>query len=139
MIIKDLFNKYKSIVYYGIFGVLTTLVNIAVYWLVAHPLGMKTVPSSIIAWIAAVTFAYITNRQWVFHSTADTASKVIREILYFFSCRLATGAIDWMYMYVTVDLLQWNDVVMKFIANLIVIVLNYLASVLVIFKRKTHD
>jgi len=85
MTAKKLYEKYKDILYYGIFGVLTTLVNIVVYWLMAHPLGRRTVPSSVIAWIAAVTFAYITNRKWVFHSEAHSSKAIIKEIIYFFT------------------------------------------------------
>ena len=132
---KELYLKYKDILYYGIFGVLTTLVNIAVYWLMAHPLGFRTVPSSVIAWFAAVSFAYLTNRKWVFHSEASTGREILREIVSFFICRLATGVLDWVIMYVSVDILGWNDVWMKFFANITVIVLNYIASKLVIFKK----
>ena len=136
MTIKDLFEKYKDIIPYGIFGVLTTLVNIAVYWVMAHVLEMRTVPSSIIAWVAAVSFAYLTNRKWVFHSEAHTTRAIIREILYFFLCRLMTGVFDWLFMYVTVDMLHWHDVWMKLIANVMVIILNYLASRFVVFKKR---
>jgi putative flippase GtrA len=134
MISKERFEAYKDIIYYLIFGGLTTLVNIVVYWLMAHPLGIMTVPSSVIAWIASVTFAYLTNRKWVFHSTADTGAAIAKEAVYFFLCRLSTGVFDWIFMYVTVDLLNWNDLYMKVIANVIVIVLNYVASKLLIFK-----
>jgi len=135
MTVKDLYIKKKDVVLYGIFGILTTTVNIVVYWIAAHPLGIKTVPSSVIAWIVAVSFAYITNRKWVFHSEADTTGSVIKEVVYFFLCRLATGVLDWVFMYVTADLLHWNDVIMKFLANVIVIVLNYVASRTLIFKH----
>ena len=128
-------KEIKEIVAYLVFGVLTTLVNIVVYWLAAHPLGIKTVPSSVIAWIASVLFAYITNRIWVFHSETTGKSGIIREVAYFFACRLATGVVDWVFMYVTVDLLHFNDVWMKIIANVIVVILNYIASKLWIFKK----
>lgn len=137
MRIKQLFENYKEFIYYGVFGVLTTAVNIIVYWLMAHPLGIRTVPSSVIAWIAAVIFAYVTNRKWVFHSEATARDAVIWEIISFFACRLATGALDWVFMYVTVDLLHWNDVLMKLLANVIVIILNYIASKLVVFKHES--
>ena len=80
MDIKKLYEKYKDIIPYAVFGVLTTLVNIAVYWLMAHPLGLGVMPSTIIAWIAAVLFAYITNRKWVFHSEANTRNEIIKEM-----------------------------------------------------------
>ena len=131
-------EEIKEIVAYLVFGVLTTLVNIVVYWLCAHPLGIKTVPSSVIAWIASVLFAYITNRIWVFHSETTGKSGIIREVAYFFACRLATGVVDWVFMYVTVDLLGFNDVIMKIIANVVVVILNYIASKLLIFRKKTN-
>ena len=139
MTLDRLLKKYKDVLYYGIFGGLTTVVNIATYWLMAHPLGLDTVPSSIVAWVVAVSFAYITNRKWVFHSEAHTKRDVIKEVLYFFACRLATGTIDWMFMYVTVDVLNRNDLLMKFISNVIVIVLNYIASKVLIFKHANKE
>ena len=114
---------------------MTTLVNIVVYWLMAHPLGIDTVPSSVIAWIAAVTFAFFTNRKWGFNSQANTKELVIKEAVSFYACRLATGVLDWVFMYLTVDIMDFNDVWMKFIANVLVIVLNYIASKFYIFKH----
>lgn len=134
--LKALYQKYKDIIPYGVFGVLTTLVNIAVYWLMAHPLQCPTMPSTITAWLAAVLFAYVTNRKWVFHSEARTRNEVIKEAVSFFACRLATGVVDWLCMFVFVDILHFHDVVMKAIANVAVIILNYIASKLVIFKKK---
>lgn len=63
---KILLLKYKDIVLYLFFGVCTTLVNVIAYWICAHPLDINTMTSTIIAWVLAVLFAYITNRNWVF-------------------------------------------------------------------------
>lgn len=133
---KNLWIKYKDIVMYIIFGVLTTLTNILVYWLCAHLLNLGVMPSTIIAWIFAVLFAYLTNRKYVFYSEAVTVSEIIKEIVSFFTCRLATGVVDWICMFVFVDLAHFNDVFIKIIANIIVIILNYVASKLIIFKHK---
>lgn len=138
MNIKALYQKYKDIIPYGIFGVLTTLVNVAVYWIAAHPLRLGTMPSTVLAWIMAVLFAYVTNRKWVFHSTAVTAVEIRKEILSFFICRLATGVLDWACMFIFVDLLGLYDVAIKVLANILVIILNYVASRLVVFKRKDN-
>jgi putative flippase GtrA len=133
---KALYDKYKDVIPYLFFGVCTTLVNIAVYWLCAHPFGFGVMPSTIIAWIAAVLFAYLTNRKWVFHSEAVGLKSVCAEIVAFFGCRLATGILDWLMMFVFVDYLHFNDVVIKAVANVVVIILNYVASKVVIFKKK---
>ena len=133
---KGLIDRYKDVIPYAFFGVCTTLVNIVVYWLCAHLLGMPVMVSTVLAWIASVLFAYVTNRKWVFHSTARGSRAVFKEIVSFFTCRLATGAVDWLCMFVFVDLLKWNDLVIKVLANGLVIVLNYIASKVLIFKKK---
>lgn len=137
--IRDLYKKYKDVVPYVFFGVCTTIVNVVVYWLFAYVLMQATMLSTIIAWIAAVLFAYITNRKWVFHSQAYGVVSIMKEIVSFFSCRLATGIIDWLCMYIFVDVLGANGVLIKLIANIIVIVLNYVASKLLIFRRKSDN
>ena len=137
-LIKKLLIKFQDVIAYLVFGVLTTVVNIVAYWLCAHPLGLGTLPSSVLAWLAAVLFAYVTNRKWVFHSQAVTRQEITREMLSFFACRLATGVVDWVMMFVCVDLLRFNDMVMKILANVVVVILNYVASKLIIFAKKKN-
>lgn len=139
MDIKKVFDKYKDIIPYAVFGVLTTLVNILAYWIMAHPLNMGVMPSTIVAWVAAVFFAYVTNRKWVFHSEANSTKAIAKEIISFFVCRLATGIVDWGCMFIFVDKLHLNDVIVKTAANVLVIILNYVASKLVIFKHSKED
>ena len=136
MNLKSLYEKYKDVIPYLFFGVCTTTVNVVVYWLCAHPLGLAVMASTVIAWVLAVLFAFFTNRKWVFHSENTGFKSVGKEMLMFFACRLATGAVDWICMYVFVDMLHWNDMLVKFCANIIVIILNYLASKILIFRRK---
>lgn len=133
---KAMIEKYKDIIPYAIFGVLTTLVNIVAYWLFAHPLRLSVMPSTVMAWICSVLFAYITNRKWVFHSEAMGSAAILKEMISFFACRLLTGVVDWLCMLIFVDLLYWNDMVIKIGANVLVIILNYVASKLVIFKKQ---
>lgn len=134
--LKHLYEKYKDIIPYVFFGVCTTLVNIAAYWFCAHLLRLAIVPSTIVAWFIAVLFAYITNRKWVFHSESSTRKEIQRELVYFYMCRLGTGIVDWLCMYVFVDLLHLNDLVIKVGTNLLVIALNYIASKLLVFKKR---
>ncbi len=131
---KKVLIKYKHFILYTVFGALTTLVNIASYWLFAHLLRLGVMPSTILAWILAVAFAYITNRRFVFDSKTNDTAGVIKEIFSFFSLRLATGIFDWLSMFIFVDLLHFNDIAIKFAANIVVIVLNYIFGKLVIFK-----
>lgn len=136
---QKLYNKYKDVIPYAVFGVLTTLVNIFVYWLSAHLAGIGTMPSTIIAWVVSVVFAYLTNRKWVFHSKTSQFREIITEFTSFVVCRLATGVIDWLCMFIFVDLIHFNDVFVKIAANIVVIILNYIASKLVIFKNKSEN
>lgn len=134
--IKGMLRKYRSIVMYLVFGVLTTVVNIAAFWVFAHPIGLATVPSNIIAWIISCTFAYLTNRKWVFESGVHDSRGIIREVISFFACRLATLGAETLFMWIFIDKLGFNDMIIKFIANVMVIVLNYVASKLIIFTKK---
>ena len=132
---RKLGRKYKDVIPYILFGVLTTLVNIIAYWIFAHPLHLHVMTSTIVAWLASVMFAYITNRIWVFHSTATISAAILKEVVAFFGSRLATGVLDWVCMYVFVDLLAWNDLLVKCGANVLVIILNYVASKVLIFRK----
>ena len=130
-----LFKQYKSIILYGFFGGCTTLVNIVAYAFSTRICHIGTVGSTIFAWVMAVIFAYVTNRRFVFESKVTQIKGIIREIIAFFSCRLLTGALDLLMMYVFVDMVGINDMLMKIINNIIVIILNYIASKLIIFSN----
>lgn len=133
---RELFEKYRDVIPYLFFGVCTTLVNMVAYWLAAYPLGWSVPVSTAFAWVAAVLFAYVTNRRWVFHSEARTTAEIGRELLSFFSCRAATGLLDIGCMALFVDVLGWNDLLIKALDNVLVIILNYVASRLLIFRKK---
>ena len=137
--ILGLYKKHKDVVPYLVFGVLTTAVNVVSYALLSRVFKLGTVPCVIIAWFLAVLFAYLTNRRWVFKSRARTRKEITREVVSFFGCRLATGVLDWLIMIVFVDGLHMNDILIKIIANIVVIVLNYVASKLVIFKASRRS
>ena len=133
--IREYWEKYKDVFFYLVFGVLTTVVNIAVYWISVHILGTSVMVGTILAWALAVFFAYITNRTMVFHSSATGADEVLKEIVSFFACRIGTGVVDWAIMLIFVTILHFNHMIVKILANIIVIVLNYILSKFVIFKQ----
>lgn len=135
LIIK-LLKNYKSFIAYAIFGVFTTVVNIVTYDLCYYKAGMSNTLSNILAWILAVTFAYLTNKVWVFGSNSWKWATLRKEVAAFISCRLATGIMDLIIMYVCVDVIGWHAMMMKIISNILVIILNYVFSKLVIFKKK---
>ena len=134
-IIIKLVEKYKSLIAYGVFGVLTTLVNIITYNYCYNHLGINNTVSNVLAWILAVAFAYITNKMWVFESKSWQWSVLKREVSAFVSCRLATGVMDIVIMFICVDILKWHAMFMKLLSNVLVIILNYIFSKLIIFKK----
>lgn len=134
--IKELLIKYREMILYLFFGGCTTLVNIVSYYICSR-IGMGTAISTVIAWVLSVLFAYITNRKFVFESKACGFSAVLTEAANFFLFRLATGLLDLAIMVIFVDLLHFNDMVIKILSNIIVIILNYVASKLLIFKDKS--
>lgn len=134
---KALYNRYRQTIMYLIFGVCTTVVNIIGYYVCTRCFGLSTTISTAIAWVLAVIFAYITNKQFVFESRSWARDVLMKELASFFLCRAATGIIDIIIMYVGVDLAGLNDVAIKMLSNVIVIILNYVASKIMIFKKDT--
>lgn len=134
--ILELLKKYRSFILYAVFGVFTTVVNLVVYHLCYYEADMSNLLSNVFAWVMAVTFAYLTNKSWVFESKSWSWSVLRVEVPAFVSCRLATGIMDLAIMYISVDILGWHAMLMKFLSNVLVILLNYVFSKLVIFKKR---
>ena len=128
-----LFAKYKQTILYLIFGVLSTIVNILTYAFCTRNLNIEFLISNWIAWIVAVLFAYITNKLYVFNSKTTGKKDLFREIASFFSCRIFTEIISILMMNAAV----WfsiNDILMKVVSNIVVIILNFVFSKILIFK-----
>ena len=131
-----LLKQYKDIVLYIIFGFGTTVINMAAYGITYNYMELSNLISTIIAWIVAVLFAYITNKLFVFESKSFDTHTLKHEIPTFFGCRLLTGGMDVVIMLVAVDVMSMNGTIWKLISNILVIILNYIASKIVIFKKK---
>lgn len=123
-------NNKKEIISYLIFGVLTTLINIAVYFLLANVVGMDFKVATSIAWLVSVLFAFFTNKKYVFNSE----NNILKELLLFFGARLFSYVVDIGGMILLIDVFHINDNISKILVNIIVIVLNYFISKKFIFK-----
>ncbi|MCM0600793.1 GtrA family protein [Periweissella ghanensis] len=130
---KLIINKYSSQLLYLVFGVLTTIVNIAVFGL-GIKVGISTTVSNVLAWFLSVLVAYLTNRVWVFGSQATEISEKIREVVTFFYYRGLTLILDLAIIFVGVNLLHGQPIIWKIIDNVVVIILNYVLSKVFIFK-----
>ena len=134
--IKALIVQYWEVLSYLIFGVLTTVANYLVYLPVYNLLGLSAALSNAIAWVVAVAFAYLTNKPFVFKSHDWSAKTVIPELTKFVGCRVASGAAETLILLVTVDILCWNGNIWKLVTSVLVVVMNYIASKLVVFRKK---
>lgn len=134
-LLRRLYWKYRDVLLYLVFGVLTTAINILAYHLCYQIFKIDNITSTIIAWVVAVVFAFVTNKLFVFESTARRGKAII-EAANFFACRIGTGIIEVGVMYLFVDVLTFNGTIMKLITNVIVIIVNYIASKLLVFKKK---
>ena len=136
--IKELYVKYKEIINYLIFGVLTTVVSLAVYYgltlTILNPdKAIELQIANIISWIAAVTFAYFTNKYYVFKdSKKDDKLGAVK----FYLSRVATLLLDMLLMYIFVTKLEFNDKIIKIIVQVVVIVGNYVLSKFFVFNKK---
>lgn len=128
----NLYKKYKEIINYLMFGVLTTLISIVTYAIFAKVFHIDYLISNVLSWIIAVLFAYITNKIYVFESKSK---KNIKEITSFFFFRVVSLIMEMIILYVFVDTLHIDDLVTKIIAQIIVIVSNYVFSKVFVFKK----
>lgn len=133
--IKKLLEKHRDVLLYLVFGVLTTVVNYVVYLPCYNLLGLSASVSNVIAWVFAVAFAYLTNKPFVFGSHDWSRKTVIPELTKFVGGRIASGALETAIIFVTVDLICWNGNAMKLVTSVLVVVLNYIFSKFLIFKK----
>ena len=127
--------KRQEAMRYLVFGVLTTVINIIAFYIFANICNLSTVVSNVIAWIVAVLFAYITNKLCVFNSETTDKKDLIRELLSFFGARIFTLVLETGFLMIFIDKLHFNDILMKVISNILVIILNFIFSKVFIFKK----
>ncbi len=161
--IKSLFIKYKEIIMYIIFGVMTTLVNWVVYTVLIKIFGSAAESQTVlftlfgrsittkvfyifianfVAWVAGVLFAFVTNKLWVFESKSWRFGLVMKELWLFVLARLITGVLEWFgvpllwAIGLDQDLFGIDGFLAKIVVSVIVVILNYIFSKLIIFRKK---
>ncbi len=135
--IKALYIKYKEIINYLIVGVLTTIVSLAVYYVSVYTFlnpknAIQLQIANILSWVAGVTFAYFTNRKFVFESKEKNK---LAEASKFVLSRVITLIMDMIVMWLGVTILCLNDKIMKLISQVIITVSNYIFSKIFVFKK----
>ncbi len=132
--LPSVFNR--ETVSYIVFGVLTTVVSF-VSQMIFSSMGLPVFVNTVGSWICAVTFAYVVNKLFVFESHTDTAKAFFRELWLFFAARLVSLGLELAFMMITVELLHFNEAVCKLIAQVFILIANYVFSKLVIFRKKS--
>ncbi|HGM3508127.1 TPA: GtrA family protein [Clostridioides difficile] len=130
-----IFKKHKETILYLFFGAFTTLVNIVSYLFFTRVISFNFMIANALAWIVAVLLAYVTNKFFVFESKKVEIRFLFKEFLSFISFRLISGIIEMVVVYIMINLLFINDIIVKVFTNIIVIILNYLFSKMIIFKK----
>ncbi len=129
------YKKYKEQILYLFFGGCTTLINIAAYFCLTRYAKMNEYAANIIAIVLAVIAAYISNKLWVFKSKSFSPKIFIPEMLKFFGCRAFSMLLDMGILWLGMGVLGVCDILIKIFANIIVIIVNYIASKFIIFKK----
>lgn len=127
----------REVITYLISGVLTTIVNWVLYWLIVEKLGMEELSGNALDWVLTVAFAYAINAFWVFESKFTSWSAERRKILKFYAARLLTFVIEEGGILIFVKQLKFNGLVIKAVLAVIVIILNYVFSKLFVFLKKS--
>lgn len=130
-----IYKKYKEQILYLLFGGCTTLINIAAYFCLTRYAKMNEYAANIIAIVLAVIAAYISNKLWVFKSKSFSPKIFIPEMLKFFGCRAFSMLLDMGILWLGMGVLGVCDILIKIFANIIVIIVNYIASKFIIFKK----
>lgn len=134
---KKYYLKYKEIVNYLICGVITTIINIVTYILLTRLIGLEEVLSSGLAWIITIISAYVLNRSFVFVSKEKGITNIIKEFSMFIICRIISGiTCDIGTFALLVKVLRVHDLIAKVVTILMVVIVNYLFSKFLIFRKK---
>ena len=125
----------KETISYVIFGILTTIVNLISYYFFSNIININYLISNTISWIISVVFAYITNKFYVFNSKDKRKDVMVNEFIKFVNCRLTSGVIEILLLFLLVDMMKVNDIISKLAIGVIVVVLNFIFSKIFVFQK----
>ena len=129
-----IYHKNEEVWNYLISGALGMVISIATYALCRF-IGLDIIVSNVVSWIVAVLFMYVTNKLFVFKSKCETKKELWKEFCSFVMARILTLVIESAILYVGADILKINDIIVKVIAQVVIIILNYVFSKIWIFKK----
>lgn len=128
-------KEHHELVTYVIFGGLTTVVDWGISF-VLYQTDMNTHVVNVIAWTAAVLFAFVTNKIWVFRSRTKAASRVVGELIAFAGGRVLSLGVQELLFVLAVDILDWNRTLVKIPVAVLVVIINYFLTKFVFRKKQ---
>ena len=134
-LLDPFYQKHREVLLYLFFGAVTTAVSWVSFYLFHYPLAVDELTSNLISWVLAVLVAFVTNRIWVFSAEAESGG-LFRQMLLFFGSRVATLLVEEAIILIFVTWLAFDAMLIKIIGNLVVLVLNYILSKLLVFRRQ---
>ena len=135
-IFEPFYKKYKEMLLYLFFGGLTFLISVGSYSVANITFGINELLANIISWIIAVFFAFFTNRVWVFEGKTNGVKEFFIQMINFFGGRVVTLVVEEIILFVFITMLGFGSIAIKVIAQIVVIVLNYIISKLWVFRKK---
>ena len=134
--LQPFWQKHREALLYLFFGGLTTLVSILSFWLFTAGLGLNELVANVLSWILAVLFAYLTNARWVFDARPQSAGERLGQLLRFYAGRLVTLGVEELLLWIFITRLGLPAMPVKIAAQVVVIVLNFVISKLLVFKKE---
>ena len=134
--IRRAYAKYRELILYVVCGGLTTAVDFGLYWFLTRPVDVGEVPAQCAGVAAAIVFAYIVNKRWVFLDGQRGLCKIAAQFASFASMRLISGAFQVFCVWLFVEKLGLYDMAVKAVAAVVVVLANYVFSKLIIFKKR---
>ncbi len=134
-IFNPFYKKNKEMLLYLFFGGLSFIVSVATYAVFNVTCGFNALIANVLSWVITVMFAFLTNRVWVFAAPTKTAMEFIKQMISFYSGRVITLVVEEVILGVFINLCGFNSILIKVIAQIVVIILNYVISKLFIFKK----
>lgn len=129
-------KNYKEVLLYLLFGVMTTAVNIVVFFLLEQILGWQYLQANIVAIVVSILFAFFTNQRYVFRSQSSTLELKLREFFLFVSFRAISGILDMLLLWMIVDGIGMDSTIAKVITQVLVVFMNYFFSKFFVFQTK---
>lgn len=134
-VFEPFYKAYKEILLYIFFGGLTTVINIVIYTYLNINCGVNVLWANAIAWFFAVLFAFVTNRKWVFSAPTNNTGAFLQQIVAFYMGRVLSLLLEEGLLFVCITILNFNVLVVKIIAQIVVMIVNYIFSKIIVFRK----